>query len=540
MIAFARRIVLVLLVIIASILISGGGRITPVDFMDIGAWAAPAAFSALLLYFLGHDPFYVGFRKTVTAIARHPYWIVGVAFLIIALAHLARMATFKVNICDAGFLYQPILHAFRWPPLACDICYLDSYLGMHQAFTLPILYPIAALAGSPLIFPVLAAALGWAVFIVLGRAFRDELDPLELSFVFFSLLCIRGFREGFLFDLREDLLGAVFFAFGLFLVKRGRLFLAVIPCALATLSKETAVFLIQFAAFAVLFETGAFSRWRERRNLTAIAVYALLTTVLFVFIFLISLPTWSSSAGKGSEFAIRLAFLGNEPSAIVHQLFFHPLGSAVLLFQNILTWDRFRYLLFIVFPFTPFLIAGWNFYYLPGLVLVLGNLVSLPATQRMMQFHYDLFALPFFAFGLAESLVQMKKRGKPKAGFLAVWAVIFLSVSGVWPMTHLREYLADASRISDYFWARNEVNSVSSETPVLADSWTYPVFVDREHLRYLEKSPFNPEAQNVASTVKIGDSRIAFLLKAVGDRAFSPEWRLVSCGPRNFVCRYER
>lgn len=536
--AFLPLVVQFLIGILLAILVTGGGKVGPVDFVSLSAWAIPLALIAFLCRNQKNFPFpdLAWTKKT----AQHPYALLGILMALLGGAHLLRMMTLNVDVFDAGFLYQPIFHAFSKPFLACDACYRGTFLAVHQAFTLPVLTPFAAIAGTPLVMPVLAAGVGFLIFYAVGLAYRRDLTRELVFFLFFAILSIRGFREGFVFDLREDILGALFFAWGLYFARKKGPYFALAPFVLAALSKETGVILFPFAGLSILIEESKRRRKPFAQDWKPILLYGVASIFLFVFVFLISLPAWSPQNGGVSDFVKRLSFLGDTPKAIFENVLFHPFVSLWLITKSLLTLDRLKYLVFVVGPFLPFLIRGWNFYYLPGLVLLAGNLISVSSAQRMMQFHYELYALSFFAFGLAESLRRMKNGEVLNRKFLTCSLFLFLSFSGTWPVSHIRRSLSTPDPIVDFLWARLALNEIPVDAPLLGEARTYPMVTDRRNLRYLGEGDFRPEAASLLGPFTIGDSQFALLRQERGNSLSSKDWRLKDCGPKDILCLYER
>lgn len=530
----ARPLFLGFFLVIAVILVTGGGRIPPVDFVSVGAWAIPLA---LLSIFFSKDLLPARLKAFLGGVADHPFVVLLVVFGLIAVTHAFRMMTFGVDVFDAGFLYQPILNAFSTPVLYCDGCYDRTFLAVHQSFTLFLVSPIAWIFGSPLAITVLPAMIGAGCFLILIRTYRAHLKTPLLTFLIVALLSIRGFRESFLFDFREDFLGAFFFFIGLALARSGRIHVALVALILAALSKETAAILLPFAGIAVLFE------YRRKSEIVSTQTKLLYFAVCFgmsAFILLVSLPAWSPDQGGESDLVKRLAYLGSTPREIIFHILIHPIDSTLRVAGQLASIERVKYLVFLVAPFLYFVIRGFNFYYLPGIVLVFGNLMSASPQQRMMQFHYEILVLPFFAFGLAESLVKMEKSGKLSSRACRIALLIFLSVSGTWPASHLRTSLGKVELVSDYRWLRERAGAIPNDQIVLLDARTYPVLTDRKGLRAWTSKVYDGAAKNLVGPDSIGDAEVALVRKENADAGLGPEWRKLDCGPANFICEYTK
>ncbi len=466
-----RSILYFFLAIPLVILLTGGGRIGKVDFMSLDAWVAVSLLFAWILHRSGEPIFGPRVAGIRNELARRPYLLVGLIFTALGITHLIRFLTLGVHLFDAGFLYQGIFHAFSTPFLKCDVCHLGSYLGAHTAFTLPLLTPLVRLFGTPFIIPLLQAAIGFLTFWIIGRAYRRELGARELSFLFLALLSIRGIREGFLFDFREDLLAALFFSAGLGLIKFGRYYTALIPFILAAFSKETGAILFPFVAVsALLIERNR--REEQKFNLKLAAVFLTVSLSVSSFILFYLLPSLTPDQGAGGDLVSRLTFLTAD-------------GGMAALVSQIATKGGLKYAIFTFLPLSFIVLRKLNPYYLPGFILVLGNIISMAPTQRMMQFHYDLLLIPFFGFGIAESLKTLKASGKLPRHFYTLTLLTFLAFSGTWPLSHARRYLKGSTHISDVIWTRQELAKISENNPILGDNLTFPLLTDRKEIRFL-------------------------------------------------------
>lgn len=515
-----------------AILVTGGGRLGTVDFISLNAWVLVALLPALALARAGEPilfPSVVRFRNRVAA---RPLAFALVILSLLALTHLAKFLTLHVGVFDAGYVYQGLFQAFRGPVLKCDVCYGGSYLGAHLAFTFALLSPLAACFRTPLAVPILQAAIGFACFAVLYRAFRAELDRRAIAFVFFMLLAMRGIRESFLFDFREDLLGALFYALAFSSVKRGKTRLAIVPFTLAAFSKESAAMLLPFAMVAALFV----GRKPKRRDAI---LYGLFGSAIAAFVLFGLLPHFTPASGGGSDLVKRLAYLGSTPAEIGSTLLGHPFESALAIFGHVATWERLRYLLIILGPLALVAARAPNAYYLPGIVLLFGNLLSEAATQRMMQFHYEILLLPFFGFGLAESVRRLRNSGTPSRNFYSLTLLVALAVSGTWPISHLRTYLRDAGRIADAFWVAQQASRLDSRETVVGDTLSYPFLTGRPEIRLAETYPVPAGALSGMGSLPVSDARYALLQKENGDRA-GPEWDRIDCSPARIFCLYRR
>lgn len=533
---FFRGIQLAGLLIVFIILVTGGGRIGGVDFRSIGAWiAAPL----LVSLFFAWKRIPVIPEKIISRLRpfARPGAIVALMFVLIAVTGVLKSLTFHTHLFDAGFLFQAITHGFGNPVLQCDICTNDSYLGEHQSLALLLLTPFAMLVSSPVFFPVALAATGFAIHFIAQNHFKRTLSRGELIFLFLCLVSVRGFREGFLFDFREDALGALFFVGGLALYLRKRFLFGAVLFVFAAFTKETAVILMPFTFLALAVHQRGTGTSRERwiRH----GGELLLSAALFVFTFYYMMPLWRSLDATPSNLAVRLAFLGSTPEEIFSSLVFHPFASGWKILTDVLRVENIRYFIFNIGPFLPFLIFAWNPLYLPGLVLLAGNLMSTVGTQKLMQFHYELLALPFFAMGLGTSLLTLKKRGVLTSDRLALSAMLFLAVSGTWPMSPLSEFLSDRSRIASYFWVREELAALPEEV-VMAGGQVYPAIATHSRLRPLLTPVLDPAKRAHVGNALVGDATHAFLLGRDGISQLSPEWKLERCDQREWICLYVR
>jgi len=533
--AFARklrRIAILFGGIAFLILATGGGRLGKIDFISLNAWVAVALLAALCLARAGEPILASPLARFRDLIADHPLGFAGLIFALLGIAHLVKFLTLYVGVFDAGYVYQGIFQAFRGPPLKCDVCYGGSYLGAHAAFTFALLSPIAAVFRTPLAIPILQAVLGLACFAIVYRAFRAELDRPAIAFVFFMLLAMRGIRESFLFDFREDLLGAMFYALAFLGVRRGKTILALIPFALAGFSKESAAMLLPFAMVSSLFVGG-------KPNRRVLILYTVFGSAIAAFVLFGVLPHFTPASGGGSDLVKRLAYLGSSPAEIGANLFRHPFTSALAILGHLVTWERLRYLLIILGPLSLFAVRAPNAYYLPGVLLLFGNLLSEAATQRMMQFHYEILLIPFFGFGLAESVRRIRSSGAASPNFYSIALLVALSVSGTWPLSHLRTYLHDSDRIDDALWLAAQSSRLDRSETVLGDTRSYPLLTARPEIRLAETYPVPAGALSGMGNLPASDARSALLQKENGDR-LGPEWERRECSPDRIFCLYRR
>jgi hypothetical protein len=233
----------------------------------------------------------------------------------------------------------------------------------------------------------------------------------------------------------------------------------------------------------------------------------------------------------------RYGHLGGSPSEIMSYLFRHPTflftGSSgdVRVFIK----DHLKYLAFTVGPFLPFMVRAWNPLYLVGLAVIGMNWLSPSAAQRSMVFHYDLFALSFFAFALARSLRVLSARGSLRPRFVVVTLLVFLAASGTWPLSKLEDALRARHRIPDAFFIRAQLAGIPAEEPLLADAITYPQIVDRVALRLF------PEGGRAGKSS--ADGKFAILRKEVFETqppAWKETWSSETCSASGFVCLYQK
>lgn len=517
----------VLLLIIATILVTGGGRIYKVDFFSLDAWVAVALTLALILFKMKEPILYPGVRRARDQIAEHPLAFAGLVFFTLFIAHLARFLTLHVGVFDAGYVYQAIFNSFQNPAFKCDVCYNESYLGAHAAFTLALLSPLVNLVKTPFVIPLFQALIGLGCFWLIALSFREEIEKRHLAFLFFVLLAIRGIRESFIFDFREDLLAALFFVLAFAALKARKPFLALVPFLLAGLSKETAAILLPFAMLSGLVMNGKPTR-------TLLSLYLGVSFSVFALIYFYVIPHWTPSDGSGSDLVKRLSYLGSTPWEIFINLAVHPFSSISEIFSHLLSWDRLKYLLVIAGPVSLIAYRAFNFYYLPGYFLILGNLLSEAGTQRMMQFHYEILLIPFFGFGLSESLRTLGKTVALPRSFFTLTLLAALSVSGTWPLSHFRKYLRDSDRTADVLWVRKQLSEIPTDEIILGDGTTFPFLTDRLNLRL-----FGGEKSGM-STLPVKDAKIAFMHQIDDLKGLDGHWEQIDCAPRKILCRYEK
>lgn len=521
-----RGILYFFLALSLFIVVTGGGKIGKVDFVSADVWVAFALLFAWTLHRRNEPILGPKLAHFSERVGQHPYLILGLVFGILGITHFTRFLTLGVNLFDAGFLYQAMFHGFATPFLKCDVCHLGTYLGAHTAFTLPLLTPIVNVFGTPFVIPLVQAAIGFLTFLVIGRAFRRELTARDLTFIFLALLAVRGIRKGFLFDFREDLLAAAFFTIGLCLVKAKRYTLALVPFILGAFSKETGAILLPFVAVVVVLIERE-DREDRRVNLKLGLTYFGITVPLSLLIIFYILPHWTPNAGAGGDMVSRLRFLTGD-------------GGVGEILSQIATRDRFKYLFHTLVPVSLIAFRQMNPYYLPGIVLVLGNLISGAPSQRMMQFHYELLLIPFFGFGISESIRQLKSADKTPRSFYALTLLAFFALSGTWPLYNFRRHLENSSLTPDVLWSRTQLKEIPQREPILADSETFPVLTDRLELRFFDRRTFDPAGVSAMSPLPIGDSRIALIQRDIGEKFLGPEWTETACGPGRFICRYDR
>lgn len=533
---FFRGLQLMGLLIVGFTLITGGGRIAGVDFRSIGAWVALPLLVSLLFSWKKIPVVPETSLSRLRPFAK-PRTITALFFIAVAAAGVLKVLTFHNQIFDAGFLFQSITHGFGNPILKCDICTNDSYLGEHQSLALLLITPFAMLASSPVFFPIALALTGFAVHLVVQTHFKRTLSRSELIFLFLCLVSVRGFRAGFLCDFREDALGALFFTAGIALYLRKRFILGAALFVLAAFTKETAVILLPITFFALAVHQRKTASGRERwiRHAGEFA----LSAAFFVFTFYYMMPLWKSLDATPSNLATRLAFLGSTPNEIFSSLVFHPFASGWKILASIFGTENIRYFLFSVGPFLPFLIFAWNPLYLPGLVLLSGNLMSPASVQKLMQFHYELLALPFFAMGLGTSLEKLKSKGALTSDRLALAAMLFLAVSGTWPMSLFSDFLSESERVGSYFWVRKELSKMPDEI-VLTEAMLYPSVATHPQLRPLLSPVLDPAKRSYAGNALLGDATRAFLLGREGTSRLPPAWALEGCDEREWICLYAR
>jgi hypothetical protein len=519
--------------LIFAILVTGGSRFAWIDLRSLGVWSI----IALILFlsggasFGGDSTFALRVREGFNKISRRPTAILIAVFAAIGTAHTLRYLTLGVYYEDAGYVYQSLFHTFTPTFLHCDVCAAGSYLGEHQAYTLVFGKLWTLLFRTPYAVPFLFAGIGFATFYVFVRSERKRHSAWLLSFLILALLSVRGFRNAYLFDFREDALGALFFSFalaGAFARKPIPLFIGGI---LGALSKESGALLLPIFAGVLLFDFRGAPLTRPVRF-----GFLALSLLLAVFCFGYGLPRWASE-GSPSMLMSRYGSLGSTPGEIALRLLSNPLlllgfGSGGM---GVFVKDHLRYLVFTVGPFLPFMIRAWNPIYLVGLAAVGMNWVSPSAMQRSMTFHYELFALPFFAFALSRSVAELREKGLFQPRFAGITFFIFLAISGTWPMSKVQEGFRSIHRVRDAAFVRRKLDEIPAELPVLADAITYPQAVDRLSLRLF------PEGGRAGKSS--ADGRFAVLRKTTfeaQDPAWKASWTVRDCSESEEICLYEK
>ncbi|MBC7385999.1 MAG: DUF2079 domain-containing protein [Cryobacterium sp.] len=491
------------------------------------------------------------FARLGYRVSNRPSLVTALLLLPILIVTTFRPLVLGAAFEDAGYVNQGMYQFFGKPWLHCDVCVANSFLGEHQSYTLFFGWLWLKVFSTPYSVPVFAAVLIAIFFKTLLRTFSKNLPPYALSFLVLAVFLVRGFHGGFLYDFREDLLGAVFFGFMIAAVLKERWALGAVAFALAILSKETCA-LIAPALLPLVFvqlqmengsegspiistEVSAKLSVRDggkSRQLGFLALYLGVALTGAYLSLVRGIHAWNPNPNAPSMIAVRLGHLGSTLPEILKTAVLHPFQIFPYSGESSATGSLLRYLLHTLIPFLPLMVLAWNWAYFPGLIVLFGNLVSLAPSQRSMDFHYDLLVMPFFAYGLALSLAR-NKSGLSR-GRLAAAILPFLILAGTSPLTNFYPHFKSRALILEARFMREESTKIPSSLPLMVDGVTYAQVVDRPELRL-----FPVGGRGLKPTDDASDAILRMSVYRANAGALSM-WKKTACSPSGETCRFSK
>lgn len=375
---------------------------------------------------------------------RRSLWLFLTVVLAATLAHFLKHWNLDTHAHDVVPLHQALLWAFQTPPMRCDGCPGDTFLGSHLSFPLFLLaLPFqwapfrAPLVADEWIFALHSAIAALGVIASL-RALRLDRKPGLVFWAVLPIVASRAFRSGLVWDFREDVLGFAFLLGACVTLEKRRWGAYAACVALAALSKENFAFVTAMLAAPAWFVA------RSRRA-AVLTLVGSLAYAAFEFQWLI--PHFTPVVQTQSQIMVRLGDFGATPTQIVLNLLFSPKAWWQILSTRLFTPDRLRYLLFLTAPFLPFLRRKSLPWLVPLAAGVAMNLLSGSATQRSLQFHYDWITLPFLIMGAWTCLPEL---APALVGRRAAWALLLtLALSGRWPGWDISRHWPTANAFGD-------------------------------------------------------------------------------------------
>lgn len=367
-----------------------------------------------------------------------------IIFGLLFLAHFFRHLSFNTHALDMTYLNQPLFYAFEAPHFKCDLCSGASRFSNHIGLSLYLIAPLTSFFKSDILVLFLQAGLIGAAIWGLIR-FGPLAKKKELwLFALLLLVSHKAFRNGLIWDFKEDHLGEFFLILSYLFVSRRQTILFFLSVTGVLVSKEHTAFIVPLMAIPLWFEKDLPYSQKERAQLAIGTVGLSLLWGASVFGFLLDFYRESDvqKAGRPSIIS-RLGIEGESKSEVLMNLFLNPSTWWMLVQEKLLQAQAIKYLFLLYLPFVYILRKRW-WWIVATLSAAAINIVSTFSTMRTFNYHYECFLLPTLFIGVLYALkdVQNKKS--------LVWSLLLmLSVSGRWPMHEIQQYFPSAQNMQD-------------------------------------------------------------------------------------------
>ncbi|MGK5086163.1 DUF2079 domain-containing protein [Bdellovibrionota bacterium FG-2] len=437
-------------VAVSLMILTGGGRVripqgpvlefSSVDLwvlicvllVGLHSWLAPGKTHGVVLILARWVERFQNPQRSKRALASLFVLVFGGLFL----AHCLKHLSFRTDMADMTFLHQALFHPFSRPVLQCDFCPGGSFLGAHLAFSLGLPGLIMGwIQSDTLVFLLQVFAVAGPLWV----GFR--LGPLRgrperWFWVGFIILANRSLRNSLIWDFREDHLIFAFLLGACLSLYRSRVAGFFGFLILALFSKENVAWIALFFVFPVLYEK-RMTLSRPARWKVVVAVLGL-CLIWGIFSFRVLIPHFSGAMEKAMDIPKRFPGLGGTPQEVLQKLLFSPAVWWMLLKTKLFSFSALKYGIFLLGPFLFFARKGWVWLFpvIPGLAM---NLLSSMATQRSMEFHYDLVILPFLVMALWSGVERFSNGFVPQKTWMTA-VVLALCFSGRWPAFYVSSF----------------------------------------------------------------------------------------------------
>lgn len=411
-------------------------------------------------------------------------WIApGLVFVFgfLFLGHWLRHMSFETNNYDMNCLHQPLFYPFEEVLFHCNVCRMNTQFAEHMVWILVPLSLVTMVLKSDVFLFVLQSllvAIPLWIFITKGPL-REE--PKHGFWFFVLVALIYPLRNAMMWDFREDLFGFAFLllAFTAFANKSWRwgtvLTLLVMTC------KENFPAVTFLMGLVLIFERKLPLLRRER--LIAGLIIMTFSVGSFILYHKFLIPYFMGPS-EGYNNILRLfPGMGSTMSDFLMNVLKNPFKFLWTFGDRFFSMRSVRYMAMLIFPFV---IWGWRawFWAIPGIFMMMLNVMSQSDVQNSGAYHYELIIVPFLAMAVALGIQDASRtRTFAQLRGLWIWALsLALVVAGRGPVFEATDRLI-------YNWdripAHLQVRSWNIEGPLAATHYTIAQFNRVKELRTL-------------------------------------------------------
>lgn len=500
-----------LVVLILFLFLSGGVMIrasgAKIEFSQVNAFAALLLLIILLLERTGRPPGAAWarleriFRWGADPIRAWPRLAGAFAFFFLTLftGHLVRHLVFETHMYDMAFQHQPLF--FPWLEgrlFHCDACRMQTLMGEHMAWTFAALSLIAAPIKSDVLLFFLQALIPAGALWIFIRKGPLERVPSAWFWFFVLFALFRPFREGLIFDFREDIMGFAFLLLSLTALSRGQAVWGLVAALLAMWSKENFP-AVTFLMGGVLLLDRHLPLDRRTRIRTALLLMAA-SLATFVIFNRFLIPAFMQSSEARNNILNRFPGFGSTMSEFILNVLKNPFAFLSAFGGRFFEGPSLRYLATLLLPLFIFGRRAW-IWTIPGWAMAALNVLSNSEGQRSGSFHYEFIILPFWMFAVALGIHHAhetsSERGYKRAW---IWALLLaLLLAGRGPLFEVTDRLHEYGHrlragIEVQFWP-------ASDLPLASQTRVMPQFVESPHLRLLQ-SPEGPPVDDRLTNIR--------------------------------------
>lgn len=442
---------------------------TKIEMIALDLWIFAALIFAGIAYKVGKQPttFYHYAIKVFSYLKENQVqsrkFALGFMFFILGtlfFAHWGKHWSLMTDAWDMGFVHPALFQPFESPLLKCDLCLNQSFLGEHISFTM--LLPgllFQFIQSDILIFLLEVILIGVGSYLIIFKGPLEKSNRLLLLIAVVALFSSRALRNSLIWDFREDHLAFLFLSMALYCLYQKKIFSYLVTLILTLISKEHIGLMTFFLAIPIYYER-KFDFDRRTRIFLASAT-ALFSLVYVIVAFKMLIPYFAAGGESHNNIVYLFGKYGNSPAEIMMHVLVTPSAMIELIGRIFLNAKALKYLaIILVGPlFLGYKRWWWIFPVMAGLSL---NLLPLSDNYKMMIFHYELAIYPYIAMWIVLSLSDIDLQSQMNR---VIWiTVIFVALSGRWPMHNLRKY---------FFVHSSEalaLNTLNSNSIVLANS----------------------------------------------------------------------